>query len=109
MKKIQNFALKHTIIYCILAEVLVLGGMMLAGTAISLAIYIIMGLDVDYYAVMAAQEVCGALIALAAIYLSGCYDIFKRRGIGFGRGLLVGGYFLVVGAYTGIVTFVIYE
>ena len=31
MEAIQNFAKKHTIIYCILAEVVVLGGMILAG------------------------------------------------------------------------------
>lgn len=109
MKKIQSFALKHTFIYCILAEILVLGGMMAAGTGISLVIYIIMGLDVDYYVVMAAQELCGALIALVAISLSGCMDIFKRRGIGFGRGLLVGGYFLFIGVYSAIVFFVTYE
>lgn len=101
--------MKHTFIYCILAEILVLGGMMVAGTAISLVIYVVMGLDVDYYAVMAAQEACGALIALAAIYLSGCSDIFKRRGVGFFRGLLVGGYFLFIGAYSAIVMYVMYE
>ena len=109
MKKIQSFALKHTVIYCILAEILVLGGMMLAGTAISLVIYGIMGLNVDYYMVMAAQEACGALIAFAVVAVSGCMDIFKRRGMGIGRGLRVGGYFLFIGTYSGIVMFITYE
>lgn len=109
MKAIQSFAQKHTVIYCILVEILVLGGMMAAGTAISLCIYMFAGLDVDYYAAMAAQEMCGALIAFGAICLSGCSDIFKRRGIGFWRGLPVGGYFLVVGVYTAVVLFVTYE
>lgn len=108
MKTIQRFAEKHTFLYCILAEILVLGGMMAAGTAISLAAYIVLGLDVDYYVVMGAQELCGALIAFLAIWLSGCADIFKRRGIGFGRGLLVGGYFLFIGTYSAIVFFVTY-
>lgn len=109
MKKVQEFALKHTVIYCIVAEILVLGGMMVAGTVISLAVYVVLGLDVDYYALMAAQEACGALIAFAAIAVSGCTDIFTRRGIGFGKGLLVGGYFLFVSIYSGVVLFATYE
>ena len=31
MNKIQEFAKKYTIIYCILAEIILLGGMTLAG------------------------------------------------------------------------------
>jgi len=49
MKTIQSFALKHTLIYCILAEILVLGGMMAAGTAVSVVVYVVLGWDVDYY------------------------------------------------------------
>ncbi len=109
MKTIQSFALKHTLIYCILAEILVLGGMMVAGTAVSVVVYVVLGWDVDYYVLMAGQEVFGALIALAAICLSGCSYIFKRRGIGFCRGLLVGGYFLFISVYTAVGLFVTYE
>lgn len=109
MKTIQSFALKHTLIYCILAEILVLGGMMAAGTAVSVVVYVVLGWDVDYYVLMAGQEVFGALIALAAICLSGCSYIFKRSGIGFCRGLLVGGYFLFISVYTAVGLFVTYE
>lgn len=109
MKKIQSFALKHTLIYCILTEILVLGSMMALGTAVSLVVYLVLGWDVDYYALMAVQEAFGALIALAAICLSGCSDILKKRGIGFGRGLLVGGYFLFISVYTAVGLFVAYE
>lgn len=109
MNKIQSFALKHAVIYCIIAEFLVLGGMMLAGTGISLVVYVVMGLDVDYYVLMAAQELCGALIALGAIAVSGCGDIFTRRGIGFFKGLGVGGYFLFISAYSAVVLFATFQ
>ena len=109
MNKIQSFALKHAVIYCIIAEFLVLGGMMLAGTGISLVVYVVMGLDVDYYVLMAAQELCGAFIALGAIAVSGCGDIFTRRGIGFFKGLGVGGYFLFISAYSAVVLFATFQ
>lgn len=106
MKKIRDFAVRHAIIYCILIEILVLGGMMIAGTLIGLAFR---GSDADYYVLMALQELCGGLIALAALEISGCGNILKERGIGFGKGLLVGGYFLVIGLYSGVLYLMTYE
>lgn len=106
MKKIQNFALKHTIIYCILVETVVLGGMMAVGMLFR---FIFRNSGVDYYVLMALQEAAGALIALAALKISGCGNILKERGIGLGRGLLVGGYFLVIGVYSAVVYMLTYE
>lgn len=106
MENIQEFAKKHTIIYCILAEVVVLGGMMAGGIFIS---FLMQESGADSYVQMALQELCGVVLAYAAMKLGGCADILHERGIGLGKGLLVGGYFLVVGAYSGVLYMVIYD
>ena len=106
MNKIQEFAKKYTIIYCILAEVVVLGGMILAGMLMGM---LLGGSGVDGYVLQALQELIGALLAFAALKVSGCADILTKRGIGFGKGLIVGGYFLVMGVYSAVVFTVIYE
>ena len=105
MNKIQEFAKKYTVIYCILAEIVVLGGMTAIGTGIAL---LFGGSGADSYVLLALQELCGALLAFGALKVSGCADILTKRGIGFGKGLLVGGYFLVIGVYSAIVYLVIY-
>ena len=106
MATIRKFAKKYTLIYCILAEVVVLGGMMVCGFLVG----ILLGeMGTDSYVLQALQELCGALLAFAALKLSGCGDILYERGIGFGKGLLVGGYFLVVGVYSAIVYTALYE
>ena len=106
MNKIQEFAKKYTIIYCILAEIIVLGGMTLAGMLFGM---LLGNTGVDGYVLQALQEVVGAVLAFAALNVSGCADILTKRGIGFGKGLIVGGYFLFVGVYSAIVYTVIYE
>ena len=106
MNKIQEFAKKYTIIYCILAEVVVLGGMILAGMLMGM---LLGGTGVDGYVLQAMQELVGALLAFAALKVSGCADILTKRGIGFWKGLAVGGYFLVMGVYSAVVFTVIYE
>lgn len=106
MNKIQNFAKTHTIIYCILAEIIVLGGMLLSGVVIGL---LFGKTGVDGYILQTLQEVVGALLALVVLEVSGCGDVLRRRGIGFGRGLLVGGYFLFIGVYSAIVYVAAYE
>lgn len=102
----KKFAEKYTLLYCILAEIIVLGGMMLAGTLIAI---LFGGNGVDGYVVQALQELAGVLLALGAVKLSGCADILTERGIGFGKGLLVGGYFLFIGVYSVIFYVVTYE
>lgn len=106
MNKIQEFAKKYTIIYCILAEIIVLGGMTLAGMLFGM---LLGNTGVDGYVLQALQEVVGAVLAFAALNVSGCADVLTKRGIGFGKGLLVGGYFLFIGVYSAIVYTVIYE
>lgn len=106
MNRIQQFAKRHTILYCVLAEIFVLGGMMLAGMLIGI---LLGGLSMDSYVAQTLQELAGVLLALGAVRLSGCADILTKRGIGFGRGLLVGGYFLFIGGYSAIFYFVTYE
>lgn len=106
MNKIQEFAKKYTIIYCILAEIIVLGGMTLAGMLFGM---LLGNSGVDGYVLQTLQELVGAVLAFAALNVSGCADILTKRGIGFGKGLIVGGYFLFVGVYSAIVYTVIYE
>ena len=106
METIQNFAKKHTIIYCILAEIVVLGSMILAGMLMGA---LIGDRGVDGYVLQALQELIGALFAFAAVKVSGCGDVLTRKGIGFGKGLLVGGYFLFMGIYSAVVYTAIYE
>ena len=106
MNKIQEFAKKNTVIYCILAEVVVLGGMTLAGM---LLVNLFGKSGVDGYVIQTLQEVIGVLLAFAALKVSGCSDILTKRGIGFWKGLAVGGYFLVMGVYSAVVFTVIYE
>ena len=106
MNKIQEFAKKYTIIYCILVEIIVLGGMTLAGMLMGM---LLGGSGVDGYVLQALQELIGALLAFAALKVSGCTDVLTRRGIGFGKGLIVGGYFLFIGVYSAIVYTAIYE
>lgn len=106
MENIQIFAKKHTVVYCILAEAVVLGGMMAGGILIS---FLMRESGADSYVQMALQELFGALLAFAAMKLGGCADILHERGIGLGKGLLVGGYFLVIGVYSGVLYMVIYD
>ena len=106
MEKIQAFAKKYTIIYGILAEVIVLGGMMLAGLLFDV---LFRDAGVDTYVLQALGEIVGAVLAFAMLKVSGCADILTKRGIGFGKGLLVGGYFLFMGVYSAVVFMVIYE
>ena len=106
MNKIQEFAKKYTIIYCILAEIIVLGGMTLAGMLFGM---LLGNSGVDGYVLQTLQELVGAVLAFATLNVSGCADILTKRGIGFGKGLIVGGYFLFIGVYSAIVYTVIYE
>lgn len=106
MERIQEFAKKYTVVYCILAEVIVLGGMTLAGILFGM---LLGESGVDGYVIQTLQEIVGVLLSLGAVKVSGCMDILTKRGIGFGKGLLVGGYFLFMGLYSAVVFMAIYE
>ena len=106
MERIMDFAKKHTVIYCILIEIVVFAVMILSGWLIG---RLFGAYNVDTYVLQALQELVGVLLALAAMKVSGCTDVLTRRGIGFGKGLFVGGYFLFIGVYSAIVYTAIYE
>lgn len=103
MKKIIE---KYTLLYCVVIGIVVLGAMMGCGTLIE---RLFRDTGVDGYVVMALQELCGAILAMAAMRISGCIKVLTERGIGLGKGLLVGGYFLFVGVYSAILYLVTYE
>lgn len=106
MSKIQKFAKKYTLIYCILAEIFVLGGMMLCSVALQI---LLQNVPLGKYTMLALQEACGALLAFAVLRQSGCGDGLTDKGIGFSKGLVVGGYFLVVGVLSALVSFAQFE
>ena len=62
MEKIQAFAKKYTIVYGILAEVIVLGGMMLAGLLFDI---LFRETGIDTYVLQALGEIVGAGLAFA--------------------------------------------
>ena len=106
MNKIQNFAKDHTIIYCILLEILMLGGIILISMPLGLLFDVS---SMDTYVLQALSETVGVVVAFVALLVSGCAQVITRRGIGFGKGLLVGGYFLVIGVLSGCSLFATYE
>ncbi len=106
MSKIRQFAKKYTLIYCILAEIFVLGGMMLCSVALQI---LLQNVPLGEYTMLALQEACGALLAFAVLRQSGCGDGLTDKGIGFSKGLVVGGYFLVVGVLSALVSYVQFD
>ena len=106
MGNIQQFAKKHTFIYCILAEIFVLGGMMLCSVAWQT---LFKNVPLGEYPLLALQEACGALLAYAVLRQCGRGDVLAEKGIGFSKGLAVGGYFLVVGVIAAASQFASYE
>lgn len=107
-EKVQSFVNEHALVYCVIMEIAGLGGMILAGFLIQLLLNIVAP-TVDYYVVLFLQEAVGSIIMIGLIKLSGLEEVMHRRGIGFGRGLLVGMYFLVISIYTLVVSVLIYE
>jgi hypothetical protein len=80
--------------------------MMLWGILVGLALG---DRNLNDYVLMMIQEAGGALLAFLALTFSGCGNILHERGIGLGKGLLVGGYFLFVSIYSAVVYYVSYE
>ena len=106
MDRIKNFAKEHTIIYCIIVEILLLGGIIITGIPLG---KLMNTTNIDSYVLQALTETVGVIVAFAALNVSGCADVLTNKGIGFFKGLLVGGYFLVIGVYSAIIYLVIYE
>lgn len=104
MDKIQNFAKRFTVIYCVGIEVLILAVLLGLGTLLRLVFP-----NAEPYVLFLVQEGIGALIAWGLVFLSGQSRIFSRKGAGFGRGLLIGMYFLVISVYSIVVYLLVYE
>lgn len=104
MEKIQNFAKRFTVFYCIGAEAFILAVLLGLGTLLTLAFP-----NADPYVLFLMQEGIGALIAWGLVILSGQKKILTRKGGGFGRGLLTGMYFLVISVYSIVVYLLAYE
>lgn len=96
----------HPLLYCILAEVLFLG-LMLVGSVLAVVLMLVLGLDTllaDDYLVSALQELVGVLVASVFLLRTGKWGLMRRRGCGFFNGLLVGMYPLFLIGYSAFFT-----
>ena len=106
----MNFSRQHPFLYCVIAEAIGLGAILAGGAAASAAGVLgeqLFG-GADVYVLLLIQELIAAAVVLGLVRVSGLWDILYRRGIGFGRGLLVGMYFLVISAYSITVFLLVY-
>lgn len=106
MKTIQHFAKKHTIVYCILLEIVVTASIMIMSMLIA---YIPGVVEMDIFVLQSMSELVGAIVVFAAMWLSGCTYVLFRKGTGFFKGLLVGGYFLVLSMLSASSLFAVYS
>lgn len=104
MNKVKQIAQKYTVLYCIAVEIIFLAVL----TAIGFGLGTIAE-NGNYYVMLLIQEAIGALLAYGLLRLTGLQRILGNRGSGFGRGLLVGLYLLVISIYTLIFSIVLYE
>ena len=89
---------QHPIGYCIGAEVLFLGVLMLVSFLLTLGL-VLFGSDlsgVEDYLLTAIQELAGVGVAVLFLAKTGKLELLRRRGSGFLNGLLVGMYPLVL-------------
>ena len=97
---LKRLRAKHPIGFCILAEVLFLGSLILASCCI-IAVLLVSGADlngVSDYLIGSIQETVGLLVTLFLLARTGQMGLLRHRGSGFFNGLLVGMYpMLVIG------------
>ncbi|MGN0482819.1 MAG: lysostaphin resistance A-like protein [Lachnospiraceae bacterium] len=105
MKKLQEFARKHTIWYCVIVEIVALGCVMLSGTLITV---LFSNDSVDYYVLYLLQEIVAIGVNLFLLYVSGLFSVLHHRGAGFGKGILIGLYMLITAIYAGFGMVVLY-
>ena len=89
----------HTILYCVLSEVLFLGSMVVF-SLLATIVLAAAGADfdtMDGYLFGSVQEAVGLAVALLLLTRTGRLDLLRRRGCGFLNGLLVGMYPLFFG------------
>lgn len=104
MEWAKRFSRKHTLAYCILAEIIFLAA--LTGIGFLTGIFVE---DAGYYVRLLIQEAAGALLAYGMLRVSGLRPVLNNRGSGFGKGLLTGLYFIVVSVYSLVMFLLIYE
>ena len=95
---LKRLRAKHPIGFCILAEVLFLGSLILASCCI-IAVLLVSGADlngVSDYLIGSIQETVGLLVTLFLLARTGQMGLLRHRGSGFFNGLLVGMYPLLV-------------
>lgn len=95
MDQLRTFARKHTLAYCIGVEIVFLAVL----TGIGYLLGSIAG-DGSYYVLLLIQEAVGAALAYGLLWASGLLPVLNNRGAGFGKGLLVGLYLIVVSLYS---------
>lgn len=92
----------HPILFCILAEVLLLGTLFVTDLVFSVVL-LFAGVDfttMDTYLYSTLQELAGAAVMVLVLNKTGRAGILFRRGSGFFNGLLVGMYPLVLIGYS---------
>ena len=92
----------HPILFCILAEVLLLGTLFVTDLVFSVVL-LFAGVDfttMDTYLYSTLQELAGAAVMVLVLKKTGRAGILFRRGSGFFNGLLVGMYPLVLIGYS---------
>ena len=92
----------HPILFCILAEVLLLGTLFVTDLVFSVVL-LFAGVDfttMDTYLYSTLQELAGAAVMVFVLKKTGRAGILFRRGSGFFNGLLVGMYPLVLIGYS---------
>lgn len=89
---------KHPIGYCVGAEVIFLGVMMIVSFILTLGIVLFCDdlSGVEEYLLTALQELAGVVVAVVLLKKTGELELLWRRGSGFLNGLLVGMYPIVI-------------
>ena len=89
--KLCEFAKKQTILFCIMVCVVFLG-LILALDILCMNVFT----DVYPYIVSMGTELIVTIAAVILLFVSGQITVLNRKGLGVGRGLLSGLYFLII-------------
>ena len=104
MQKLMELRRAHPVGYSAAAALVSIAIILLAGVAVQVVVTVT-GIQADYYVLVLAQEALGALLVCALLKASGCGSVLRQKGCGFGRGLLIGMYPLVLIVFAGVSNF----
>lgn len=104
MNKVKSFSRKYTLLSCIIVEIAFLAILSCVGLLLQYFIS-----DENYYVLLMIQEAVGVIFTYGLLRFTGTVPVLKNRGCGFGKGLVVGLYFIVIGAYSLILYIATYE